>query len=246
MAWAHIDEAYRDFEQCKGGWTYSQSYHYTNPWDTGKTDCSGLVWWLVKGLDPDCAERMMWEGSSNTTAFQHTCEFVGRDLGAIEPGDIVLCNYGTTSNVMGGGHSGSHCAMYVGGGTVIDMFPGVNMRERSVWELVGEVGWWGVYRPPYTETASAEVPAGTGGTYRVTGQAVPHLNVRCAPSTDGYLVYDGDGEQVVYTTGETVVLDDWRTEADGYVWGRYTGGSGSLRYLAVCAADGSETYLERV
>lgn len=244
MAWAHIGEAYDSFEEVADRWVYDQDYHYTNPWETRRTDCSGLVWWLIDSLDEACARAMTWQGSTNTTAFQQTCDFVGRDLGAIEPGDIILCNYGTTSSVMGGGHSGSHVAMYVGDGEVIDMFPGCDMRERSVWELVGEVGWWGIYRPPYTDTASADAPQGAGGTYRCTAE--PHLNVRSAPTTDGYLVYDGDGNQVVYMPGETVVLDDWRTEADGYVWGRYTGGSGNLRYLAVGTADGSETYLELV
>ena len=244
MAWAHIGEAYDSFEEVADLWVYDQSYHYTNPWETHRTDCSGLVWWLIDSLDEACAQAMTWQGSTNTTAMQQTCEFVGRNMNDIEMGDIILCNYGSTSNVMGGGHSGSHVVMYVGGGTVIDMFPGCDMRERSVWELVGEVGWWGIYRPPYTDTASADAPQGAGGTYRCTAE--PHLNVRAAPTTDGYLVYDGDGNQVVYTPGETVVLDDWRTEADGYVWGRYTGGSGNLRYLAVGTADGSETYLERV
>lgn len=244
MAWAHTGEAYDSFEEVADLWVYDQSYHYTNPWETHRTDCSGLVWWLIDSLDEACAQAMVWQGSTNTTAMQQTCEFVGRDMGGIEPGDIILCNYGTTSSYMGGGHSGSHVVMYVGGGTVVEMFPGCDMRERSVWELVGEVGWWGIYRPPYTDTASADAPQGAGGTYRCTAE--PCLNVRAAPTTDGYLVYDGDGNQVVYMLGETVVLDDWRTEADGYVWGRYTGGSGNLRYLAVGTADGSETYLELV
>lgn len=245
MTWAHTAEAYDSFKAVADEWVYDQAYHYTDPWETRRTDCSGLVWWLIDSLDEACAQAMTWQGSTNTTAMQQTCKFVGRNLDCIEPGDIILCNYGSTSNVMGGGHSGSHCAMYVGGGTVIDMFPGCDMRSRSVWELVGEVGWWGIYRPPYTDVVKAgDGSDGLGGTYRCVAE--PHLNVRAAPTTAGYLVYTADGDQVVYEPGETVVLDDWREESDGYVWGRYTGGSGMVRYLAVGTADGSETYLERV
>lgn len=64
---------------------------------------------------------------------------------------------------------------------------------------------------------------GFGGTYRCT---VDYLRVRDAPSLSA--------EEVThYSNGETVTLDDWYCIADGYVWGRYTGGSGNLRYVAV-------------
>ncbi len=64
---------------------------------------------------------------------------------------------------------------------------------------------------------------GFGGTYRCT---VDYLRVRDAPSLSA--------EEVThYSNGETVTLDDWYCIADGYVWGRYTGGSGYLRYIAV-------------
>ena len=86
----------------------------------------------------------------------------------------------------------------------------------------------------------ATTGAGFGGTYRCT---VGKLNVRDAPSLAGSVVAS-------YSRGETVVLDDWYTSADGYIWGRYTGASsGKLRYVAVGRATGKvepDDYLVKV
>ena len=67
-----------------------------------------------------------------------------------------------------------------------------------------------------------------GGEYRCT---VGCLNVRDAPGLSGGVVAS-------YSEGQTVVLDDWYEVADGYVWGRYTGYSGNVRYVAVGRATG--------
>ena len=67
-----------------------------------------------------------------------------------------------------------------------------------------------------------------GGEYRC---AVGCLNVRDAPGLSGGVVAS-------YSEGQTVVLDDWYEVADGYVWGRYTGFSGNVRYVAVGRATG--------
>lgn len=67
-----------------------------------------------------------------------------------------------------------------------------------------------------------------GGEYRC---AVGCLNVRDAPGLSGGVVAG-------YSEGQTVVLDDWYEVADGYVWGRYTGFSGNVRYVAVGRATG--------
>lgn len=77
-----------------------------------------------------------------------------------------------------------------------------------------------------------------GGRYRCT---VSKLNVRIAPSLSGSVVAS-------YGLGQTVVLDDWYKIADGYVWGRYTGYSGNVRYVAVGRATGkpeADDYLIR-
>lgn len=63
-----------------------------------------------------------------------------------------------------------------------------------------------------------------GGTYRCR---VNGLHVRTQPNLNGQVVAE-------YNNGDTVVLDDWYTSNDGYIWGRYTGASsGKLRYVAV-------------
>lgn len=67
-----------------------------------------------------------------------------------------------------------------------------------------------------------------GGRYRCI---VFKLNVRSAPSLSGSVVAS-------YSRGQTVVLDDWYKSADGFIWGRYTGGSGKIRYIAVGRATG--------
>lgn len=67
-----------------------------------------------------------------------------------------------------------------------------------------------------------------GGRYRCT---VSKLNVRTAPSLSGSVVAS-------YGLDQTVVLDDWYKSADGYIWGRYTGYSGNVRYVAVGRATG--------
>lgn len=80
---------------------------------------------------------------------------------------------------------------------------------------------------------SAPAPDGDfhGGLYRCT---VDGLRIRTAPSLSGAIV-----PGVTYDRGEEVVLDDWYTIADGWVWGRYTGASsGEYRYVAVGKATG--------
>lgn len=62
-----------------------------------------------------------------------------------------------------------------------------------------------------------------GGTYRCN---VSKLNVRDKPSTSGNVVAS-------YSKGQTVVLDNTYTIANGYVWGTYIGASGKRRYIAV-------------
>lgn len=82
--------------------------------------------------------------------------------------------------------------------------------------------------PSNQPTQQATVTESFGGRYRCT---VSKLNVRTAPSLSGSVVAS-------YGLGQTVVLDDWYKSADGYIWGRYTGYSGAVRYVAVGRATG--------
>lgn len=79
-----------------------------------------------------------------------------------------------------------------------------------------------------------------GGTYRCTVSA---LNVRTSPSTNSQVVAQ-------YHKGDTVVLDNWQTSNEGFIWGRYTGASsGQLRYVAVGRDTGkveADDYLVKV
>lgn len=93
----------------------------------------------------------------------------------------------------------------------------------------------GAAEPEKTSQGASQAHAGAsaktenfGGRYRC---AVSKLNVRTAPSLSGSVVAS-------YGLGQTVVLDDWYKSADGYIWGRYTGYSGNVRYVAVGRATG--------
>ena len=100
---------------------------------------------------------------------------------------------------------------------------------------------WEALRARLTGGSSGASGTGFGGTYRCT---IDGLNIRCAPSTSAEI-----DRGATYDTGETVVLDDWYTTADGYVWGRYATASGATRYVAVGRATGkpeADDYLVRV
>ncbi len=85
-----------------------------------------------------------------------------------------------------------------------------------------------------------------GGTYRCT---VNGLRVRTGPGLSCPQVTDSNGRLVYYNQGDTVNLDDWYKIADGWVWGRYTGYSGNIRYIAVGKATGKpepDDYLVKI
>ena len=71
--------------------------------------------------------------------------------------------------------------------------------------------------------------SGFGGTYTCMASA---LNIRTGPGLS-YGTYSA-----MYYRGETVVLDDYYSIADGYVWGRYTSWSGNVCWVAVGRATG--------
>lgn len=74
-----------------------------------------------------------------------------------------------------------------------------------------------------SSSVSGHSGTGFGGNYTVMASS---LNIRSAPSTSASIVGS-------YACGGHVILDDWYTIADGYVWGKYTAYSGNVRYVAV-------------
>lgn len=85
-----------------------------------------------------------------------------------------------------------------------------------------------------TSTGVARVIAGT---YKVVCDS---LNARSAPGLSGSIVAGySRGERIYSIAADTV-------ESDGYVGSHYTAYSGTTRYVAIGAADGSEKYLVKV
>lgn len=77
---------------------------------------------------------------------------------------------------------------------------------------------------PSPEPEPSPTPSGIGGLYRCT---VNGLRIRNWPSVTSAVIGH-------YNSGDEIVLDDWYTIEDGYVWGRYTGlQSGLKRYIAI-------------
>lgn len=76
---------------------------------------------------------------------------------------------------------------------------------------------------------------GLGGIYEVQ----VYLNIRTAPTTDSSKSTVVDH----FSKGATVTLDKWSYQANGWIWGRYTGlSSGKKRYIAVRSVDGKTVY----
>lgn len=95
---------------------------------------------------------------------------------------------------------------------------------------------------PSTPASKPTAPATSGGmkgTWRVNASV---LNIRSKPSTSAPIV----GK---YYKGQTVNLENWTKNADGYAWGRYTAYSGNIRYVALGRATGkveSDDYLVKI
>lgn len=138
------------------------------------------------------------------------------------------------------GNPYGHVAIYLGNG----LMRTTNSADNRIHtDPVSKWQGWGYRLLGWTEdidgahinglTASG---GSLSGTYRVNVDA---LNVRDRPTTSGVIVAQ-------YKRGQTVNLDGWSTNADGYSWGRYTGASsGKLRYIAIGTADGRNPYLVR-
>lgn len=160
-------------------------------------------------------------------------------------GDVVLFDWGGdgVSDHIGfvESNNGSYLTCIEGNTTGTNgQSGGVNRRTRAYSTVIC------VIRPKYGTTAgTTSTPSNntqsnstansttsiTAGTYKIVAS---ELNVRTAPSLSASTV-------AKYTKNQTVVLDGWSTVADGYVWGRYIGGSsGQYRYIAVKTMTGND------
>lgn len=187
------------------------------------TDCSGAVIASCK------AAGAATGGASYTgdmrSCFTSTGEWSWHiGTSGLRAGDVLLYD---------SDHPG-HTAVW-DGAQIIEEYPPEG-RRTGFYEYAD--GWDGYLR--HESSSSGDEYYGTGGTYRVTEEASPYLNVRTAPSLAASTVAS-------YYPGETVVLQGLRTVAEGYVWGQYVGmTSGQTRYVAIAREDASEIYLELV
>lgn len=210
----------------------------------------------VHGGDYDCSEAVrmcyvaagvlprgcyMWTG--NEAALLKAHGFAGVGLGDLRVGDVLL-RRGHTEMVVSVGGKLMQAGFRISEHRTISGTKGDQTGWESAYSALNTGAWSWAYRylggqptgaakaPVHDATISTAVPAGT---YQCVVDA---LNVRAGAGT-GYKAV------AQYHRGETVVLDGTATVADGCVWGRYVGGSGKTRYIAVRTTGGMD-YLRKV
>lgn len=210
----------------------------------------------VHGGDYDCSEAVrmcyvaagvlprgcyMWTGNEASLLKAHGFASVG--LGDLRVGDVLL-RRGHTEMVVSVGGKLMQAGFRISERHTISGVKGDQTGWESSYSALNPSSWSWAYRyvggqptgaskaAVHDATVSTSVPAGT---YQCVVDA---LNVRAGAGT-GYKAV------AQYKRGETVVLDGSATVADGCVWGRYVGGSGKTRYVAVRTTGGME-YLRKV
>lgn len=199
------------------------------------------------------------KANSITTGYGGLCLAFVQDCygaAAVEPSAIAAWNnsahkHPTTSldgipvgapiYFSGGGPYG-HVAIYLGNGMMRTTNSADNLIHTdpvSTWQSWGYtlLGWTedienqmipGLTSGTSGAAADTGSPIVIGGRYKCVVDA---LNVRDTPSTAGKIV-------ATYTRGQTVNLEAWGEYHDGYLWGRYVGGSGNTRYIAIGTQSG--------
>lgn len=210
----------------------------------------------VHGGDYDCSEAVrmcyvaagvlprgcyMWTGNEAGLLKAHGFASVG--LGGLQVGDVLL-RHGHTEMVVSVGGRLMQAGFRISEHRTIRGTKGDQTGWESAYSALNPSAWSWAYRyvggqptgaakaTVHDATVSTSVPAGT---YQCVVDA---LNVRSGAGT-------GYAKVARYHRGETVVLDGSATVADGCVWGRYVGGSGKTRYIAVRTTGGME-YLRKV
>lgn len=210
----------------------------------------------VHGGDYDCSEAVrmcyvaagvlprgcyMWTGNEAALLQSHGFASVG--LGDLRVGDVLL-RRGHTEMVVSVGGGLMQAGFRISEHRTINGTKGDQTGWESAYSALSPSSWSWAYRyvggqptgaskaTVHNATVSTSVPAGT---YQCVVDA---LNVRAGAGT-------GYAKVAQYRRGETVVLDGTAVVADGCVWGRYTGGSGKKRFVAVRTTGGMD-YLRKV
>lgn len=159
--WAHAQEAYDKLHAALGQWTYDQDFHVTDPWVSGKSDCSGTVWWTIYHFDQACANHYRMVGGDpgyTGTFYENSAASIQEgtsgspDESLMKPGDIVLMNFNAPYYTSLGGHSGMHVGMYFGNNIFIHTNGTPDPTETTLSGVCSAAQWWAVKRPPYTDT----------------------------------------------------------------------------------------------
>lgn len=110
-------------------------------------------------------------------------------------------------------------------------------------KLDGDIAYtdlWATKKPatkPNASTPTAKPKVFQGaGRYKVVTDV---LNVRNGAGLNKTKV-------AKYKRGEYVNLDNWSTEKDGYIWGKYKSYTGKTRYIAIGTSNGKLIYLKKV
>lgn len=163
--WKYAPDLLTELNAVMGTFTYNQNAPNDRNWrvNGGITDCSGLVWWGIDYYDPECAQKLSYDGGAGYTgSIYYGCG--GTDyavawgysndrptLSDMLPGDLVMYNYKNPYFTDAGGDSGMHVGMYFGDAGVIDMGGTPGPTRYSVDDFLYSALWWVVLRPPYSE-----------------------------------------------------------------------------------------------
>lgn len=210
----------------------------------------------VHGGDYDCSEAVrmcyvaagvlprgcyMWTG--NEASLLKAYGFASVGLGDLRVGDVLL-RRGHTEMVVSVGGRLMQAGFRISEHRTVRGAKGDQTGWESAYSALNPGAWSWAYRyvggqptgaakaTVHDATVSTSVPAGA---YQCVVDA---LNVRAGAGT-------GYAKVARYKRGETVTLDGTAVVADGCVWGRYTGGSGKRRFVAVRTTGGMD-YLRKV
>lgn len=210
----------------------------------------------VHGGDYDCSEAVrmcyvaagvlprgcyMWTGNEASLLKSHGFASVG--LGGLRVGDVLL-RRGHTEMVVSVGGKLMQAGFRISEHRTIKGTKGDQTGWESAYSALNPGAWSWAYRYVGGQPTGASKPIVHDATVSTSVQAgtyqcaVDALNVRSGAGT-------GYAKVAQYHKDETVVLDGSATVVDGCVWGRYVGGSGKTRYVAVRTTGGME-YLRKV